>query len=127
MESINRPGSAAKAADPASRPARLSHDLRVDLTRLPDLSLDELRQLWRRELGMSAPQCLPKWLLVRLLAYRIQAVEHGDLTRETVRMLKEIADRLETGKETSIPPVLERRLKPGTALVREHGGTVHRV
>jgi hypothetical protein len=70
---------------------------------------------------------LPKWLLARLLAYRLQAVEYGDLPRETVRMLIKIADQLEQGKDPFIAPVVEERIKPGTILVREHGGVAHRV
>jgi len=101
-------------------------DLRVDLTNLSHLGTDELRQLWRRQLGKSAPLQLPKWLLARLLAYRLQTAEHGDLTRETIRMLIRIADELEQGKDASIAPVLEQRIKPGTVLVREHGGVMHR-
>src|SRR5436853_4337790 len=125
MESINRLGSVLYAGDPSNRGARLCDHLRVDLTCLPDLNLNELRQLWRREL--SPPDQLPKWLLARCLAYRIQAAEHGDLSRETIRLLNEIADELARGKEASVPSVLERRLKPGTVLVREHGGSMHRV
>jgi hypothetical protein len=45
----------------------------------------------------------------RLLAYRIQAVENGDLSRETIRMLNEIADQLERGEKASIAPVLDNR------------------
>jgi len=42
-------------------------------------------------------------------------------------MLTRIADELEQGKEASIAPVLEQRIKPGTVLIREHGGVMHRV
>src|SRR5262245_27603559 len=99
--SMNRLGSAALAADPARLPARVAGQSPFDLTRLPELSLEDLRHLWRRELGKSAPERLPKWLLARLLAYRLQVLEDGDLSRETIRMLNEIADQLEQGKKAS--------------------------
>src|SRR5215813_7330738 len=124
---MNRLGSAALAADPARLPARVAGQSPFDLTRLPELSLEDLRHLWRRELGKSAPERLPKWLLARLLAYRLQVLEDCDLSRETIRTLNEIADQLEQGKKASIAPVLEQRIKPGTVLVREHGGVLHRV
>jgi hypothetical protein len=126
-ESTKQLASAALAAELANLPAGCPGGLRVDLTRVSDLGLDELQQLWRRHLGKSAPMRLPKWLLVRLLAYRLQAAEHGDLPRETIRMLTRIADEQEQGKDASIAPVLEQRIKPGTVLVREHGGVMHRV
>jgi hypothetical protein len=90
-ENTNQPVSAL-AAELTRLPARCPGDLRVDLARLSDLGLDELRQLWRRQLGKSAPARLPKWLLVRLAAYRLQVAGHGDLAHETVRMLVKIAD-----------------------------------
>src|SRR5262245_58455096 len=96
-ESMNRLGSAALAADPARLPARVAGQSPFDLTRLPELCLEDLRHLWRRELGKSAPERLPKWLLARLLAYWLQVLEDGDLSRETIRTLNEIADQLEQG------------------------------
>lgn len=58
----------------------------VDLSSLPAMSAEQLTQIWRRAFGRSAPARLPKGLLMRLLAYRLQAQEHGDLSRESARM-----------------------------------------
>jgi hypothetical protein len=55
-----------------------------------------------------------------MIAYRIQAEAFGDLDRETIRLL----DRLAQGQK---PSELNRRLKPGTVLVREYDGTRHTV
>jgi hypothetical protein len=101
----------------------------IDLTKLPSMSAEQLAQLWRRELGRSAPTRLPKSLLMRLLAYRLQAQESGDLSRDSTRMLDRIADELEQGRDRSavIDPVLNTRLKAGCVLVREHNGEMHRV
>lgn len=101
----------------------------VDLSSLPSMSVEQLAQIWRREFGRSAPARLPKSLLMRLLAYRLQAQEHGDLSRESIRMLDRIADELEQDRDRDevIGPVLDSRLKPGSVLVREHNGEMHRV
>ena len=40
---------------------------------------DQLRLQWRNHLGGVAPAHLPNWLIMRVLAYRIQASAHGDL------------------------------------------------
>ncbi len=105
-----------------------------DLRHLQDLDTYDLQVRWRRTFGRSAPRHLPKYLLFRILAYRIQADAFGDLGRETVRVLEQIArdaaKAKTSGKALSkvVPPVEEARgLKPGTLLVREHEGVLHRV
>src|SRR5271165_4516261 len=52
------------------------------------LNLDQLRLQWRNHLGGSAPAQLPGWLLMRVLAYRIQAAAFGDLDRAILRRLR---------------------------------------
>jgi hypothetical protein len=42
-----------------------------------DLDLAGLRLCWRNHLGGTSPAHLPKWLLARLLAYRVQAAALG--------------------------------------------------
>jgi len=48
---------------------------------LADLDAEQLRLQWRNHLGGTAPAHLPRWLLLRILAYRMQAVALGDLDR----------------------------------------------
>ena len=50
---------------------------------LADLDADALRLQWRNHLGGTAPAHLPRWLLLRILAYRKQAVALGDLDKAT--------------------------------------------
>ncbi|MGI4764800.1 MAG: DUF2924 domain-containing protein [Janthinobacterium lividum] len=124
-------------------PARLSHEpaspdsqLTADLAALPSLDLDALRVLWRRRLRGTPPP-LPRPLLVRLLAYRLQARAFGDLDPESSRALDRIAKdssrRRQAGeaRSTAMPPVAAvprpMGLKPGTVLIREHGGETHHV
>ena len=56
----------------------LSHILET----LPALSPDELRKEWRR-LYRSQPPRLSRDLLVRALAYRIQELRYGGLSKAT--------------------------------------------
>lgn len=53
-------------------------DVSRDLAGPAELDLDALRHRWRKLTGRPAPH-LPRQLLVRLTAYRIQADEFGDL------------------------------------------------
>jgi len=101
--------------------------LPVDLSALLTLPAEELCSIWQRQLGKTAPSDLPRSLLARSLAYHLQAKKFGDLPREMIRILNQIADNLETGKEGDIPSIPEKGIKPGSVLVREHGGTLHRV
>ena len=60
--------------------------------------------------------------MARALAYRIQADAFGDLDRATKRLLARVAQGDESALDTNQPI-----LKPGTMLVREWQGTLHRV
>jgi hypothetical protein len=77
-------------------------------------------------------------LLLRLLAYRLQARAYGDLDRDTARFLEKVSRERERRRRAGerrggktpppVPPVPDRRgRKPGSMLVREHAGTLHRV
>jgi len=68
---------------------------------------------------------LPRGILQRALAYRIQADALGDLDRDTIRMLDRLA---RDGRDGTVIPLPELRgTKPGTLLVREWEGTLQRV
>jgi hypothetical protein len=128
-------GTAAVAAAPA---ASVTPDLSAEIAALGDLDLHGLRLRWRRLFRKPAPPHLPRYLLVRVIAYRIQANAYGDLDRETVRYLDRIARERENRRASGelrrtkapppIPPVPEKHsLKSGTILVREHEGVLHKV
>ncbi len=114
---------------------QVHHD--QQLAELSSLDLQDLRVRWRKLLRTQPPD-LSRPLLLRLLAYRLQARAYGNLNRETVRYLNRIArDRArrqtEQGRQNAkapppIPPVpTSSRLKPGTLLAREFNGIMHRV
>jgi hypothetical protein len=107
----------------------------IDL--LARLDLGELRSRWRRELRSAPPAHLNRSLLLRVLAYRMQARAYGDLDRESVRYLDRIAmeharrrsrEARPRRTTTIVPPVpAQRGLKPGVILGREFGGQMHMV
>ena len=97
---------------------------------LSGLNLDQLRLQWRNQLGGIAPAHLPGWLLMRVLAYRIQAAAFGDLDRTILRRLRD--DALESGDARPFAPrgPTTREgvgLKSGALLVREWSGRLERV
>jgi hypothetical protein len=65
--------------------------LRRELQDLPSLTRDELRVRWRKLFRGSDPPALPRQLVIRVIAYRLQAKLYGDLDRETIRFLDRIA------------------------------------
>ncbi len=100
--------------------------LEQEIARWRDLDLSGLQARWKALTDRKAPLHLPKHLLLRLLAYRVQADAFGDLDQATIRFL----ERLATGgrqANTPVPLPASRTLKPGTLLRREWQGTLHQV
>jgi Protein of unknown function (DUF2924) len=98
--------------------------LNLDLT---NTSAAELSKIWCKNLSDKFPEHLPKAIMVRLLAYRIQVEQHGGLSRKTVAYLKSIEADLRNGKSISTPYLDQQKLKSGCQLIREHDGVDHRV
>jgi hypothetical protein len=71
----------------ARRPVEES-ELREAVANLATLDLAGLRLQWRNVFGATAPVHLPKPLLARILAYRLQADALGNLPDAIRRMLK---------------------------------------
>src|SRR5271163_2698468 len=91
--------------------------------------LNGLRRQWRAHLGGEPPAHLPRWLLIRVLAYRLQVDAFGGLDRPIQRML-----RSGKGQDAAVP--FDQRapqtrdglgLKAGALLVREWNGKLERV
>ena len=71
-----------------------------------DLDADQLRLQWRNHLGGTPPTHLPRWLLARVLAQRLQAATLGDLDKATLRVIRQTKG----GDDDSIqPPVRPSR------------------
>ncbi len=87
-----------------------------ELAALVTLSPAQLRSEWRRVFRAPPPDLTPD-LLRRGIAYRLQERRHGGLTSALVRDLDRLAAKLARG--AALPSASERRLKPGTRLVRQ--------
>ena len=93
------------------------------LSRLPQLDLGELRELWCRLYKIEAAPRLSRDLLVRAVANRMQEVASGGPRLELQRQLREIGLELQQTGRLRIRP----RLKPGTRLMREWQGRSYEV
>ena len=109
-------------------PSEERTQLEIEVAYLRNLDLDGLRLHWRTEFGRTAPNHLPKYLLFRLIAYRLQAQALGDVSRSTASFLEGLAKSNASNEaEGSVAIPGQDRLKPGTVLVREHEGEQHHV
>jgi hypothetical protein len=93
------------------------------LSRLPQLDLGELRELWCRFYKTETTPRLSRELLVRAVAYRMQEVASGGPRLELQRQLRQIALELQQTGRVRICP----RLKFGTRLMRKWRGQSHEV
>ena len=98
--------------------------LEDEIARLRGLDLAGLQARWRSVFGRRAPAHLPKHLLVRIICYRLQAEVHGDLDPASIRYLERLA-KARSDKSAPLPKASS--VRPGTLLVREWDGVVHRV
>jgi Protein of unknown function (DUF2924) len=97
-------GQAAKGPVAATPDASLPLDASVlsIVANLEGLDLNGLRRQWRAHLGSEAPAHLPRWLLIRVLACRLQSDALGGLDKSIRRMFR-------CGKEDGVGAPFERR------------------
>jgi len=91
--------------------------------------LNGLRRQWRAHLGGEPPAHLPRWLLIRVLAYRLQSDTFGGLDKSVRRILGSARDNDPTAPfDRRVPQTREGvGLKAGAMLVREWKGKVEQV
>ena len=96
---------------------------------LEGLDLDGLRRQWRAHLGGEAPVHLSRWLLMKVLAYRLQSDAFGGLDKSIQWILLFNKDRdAATPFDRREPQTREGLgLKAGALLVREWKGRLERV
>jgi hypothetical protein len=101
---------------------RLASELVAEqLQKLEALDAQELRAEWRERFRCPAPKWMQRDLLLRVIAYHLQEQSLGGLKASTRRKLRQLAET-EEPRKPSAP-----KLKPGSQLLREWNGEMHRV
>ena len=109
-----------KATGEAARDTEVSRRLEA----LPALSPAELRSEWRR-LYRSQPPRLSRDLLIRAIAYRIQELRYGGLSKSIRRRLAALVTAPQSEGEKA--PETAQKVRAGARLVREWNGRTHTV
>ena len=109
----------------AALPDRATLD--VEIARLRDLDVGQLRSRWHTAFGRPAPAHLARHLLFRSLAYRLQADRLGDLDRESQRLLDRSGSPEKAGQDAVRLSRQTTELRPGTILGREWNGRMQQV
>src|SRR6266516_1092018 len=112
--------------DPAV-PDRESPD--NEIARLRGLDVGALRARWHTAFRRRASPHLPRHLLFRILAYRLQADRLGELDADSRRLLVRIGSGASDETDQLAADLNRSRaeLKPGTLLTREWDGHLQRV
>jgi hypothetical protein len=114
-----RDAATAVAANPTGR-----HELPQRIAALNELTAQQLRDEWRR-LHRAQPPRLSRDLLIRTIAYRMQELAYGGLSRATQRKLAALTRELKVKGSVVVTPDLS--LRPGARLVREWRARTHTV
>jgi hypothetical protein len=115
--------------------SRIEGEIARELAGLAELDLEALQRRWRRMSGRPAPKHITKQVLIRMIAYRIQADAFGDLDSQSIKLLRQIAGQRAKAKAGAVPTLESlnissrgaKSLAPGTVIGREHGGTMQHV
>jgi hypothetical protein len=132
--SMRRPAGDVGAASPVSTPpSDNTGSVEEVIARLADLDGKGLRLQWRNHLGGTPPAHLPRWLLLRVLAYQFQAAALGGPDKATLRVIRQPKGRTLSSAgsgpfEARIASTREGvDLRAGALLVREWKGKLERV
>jgi hypothetical protein len=101
--------------------------LDVEIAHLRDLDIRDLRARWHTAFGRRPSPHLPRHLLFRVLAYRLQADRLGDLDAESQRLLDGAGSPEDAGKRAVDLNRPTTDLSLGTMLAREWNGRMQRV
>jgi hypothetical protein len=98
-----------------------------EIAGLRDLDVGGLRCHWHNVFGRRPHPHLPRHLLFRVLAYRLQADVLGDLDGESQRLLDRSVSPEHAGQRAVDLARRTAELRPGTVLAREWNGELQRV
>ena len=99
-------------------------ELSQKIAALTALTTQQLRAEWRR-LYRSHPPRLSRDLLVRTLAYHLQEISYGGLSKATQRKLAILTKEFDA--KGSIVSDANPRIRPGSRLMREWRGRTHTI
>jgi hypothetical protein len=102
----------------------IQYETSPQITLLNELTAQQLRDEWRR-LYRGQPPRLSRDLLIRTIAYRMQELAYGGLSKATQRKLAVLSKELKLKGAVVVTPSLS--LRPGARLVREWHGRTHTV
>jgi len=91
--------------------------LEEEIAALEGMPTHELRIAWHRLDRTAPPRCMPRDLMIRALAYRVQERAHGGPTPATKRKLRSLVAELEAKGTQVFDPGIA--LKPGARLTLE--------
>jgi Protein of unknown function (DUF2924) len=101
--------------------------LDVEIAQMRDLDIAGLRGRWHGIFGRRPPPHLPRHLLFRILAYRLQADRFSDLDDESRRLLDRSGSPEMAGKKAASLVQQTANIRPGTSLGREWNGRMQQV
>ena len=90
----------------------------IDVSQLASWPRCDLVALWPQVMDRPVPARASRSLLVRVLAWQVQAARHGGLSNRAQRQLEGLAASSPQARPTP-------RLSDGTRLVREWNGRTH--
>lgn len=95
------------------------------LEELAELTPEALKRLWHGIVGTPPPPYFRRDIMVRTLAYRIQAQQHGDLSARLQREMRTLAlGEQRTGRSKRSAAIA---YAPGARLLRTWRGVLHEV
>lgn len=101
--------------------------LDIEIACLRDLDVGELRARWHTVFRRKPIPHLPRHLMFRVLAYRLQADQLGDLDNESQRLLDRSISPEDAGQRAVDMGRRNAVVRPGTVLGREWNGQMQRV
>ena len=119
-----KPKSIAAALSPCAAEPPTCEQMNRRIAVLDTLTAPQLRDEWRR-LYRGQPPRFSRDLLIRSLAYRLQELAQGGLSKAAQRKLEPLAREMAT--KGSVTVAADVRLRPGARLMREWRGRTHTV